>query len=388
MAYVFNRGTKDNPKLYGRYKDADDVWRMNKVPDEHALTKKMAERWIDEQQENVDAGRPDPRKAPTCGELIETWLESLTNRNAYGDRCAARKHLVPAFKDRRPAEIVTTDVVLWLDKLKKGKGKLSGGTQRGCLNLLSRFFGWAIARGYATINPVRQLQRGERPKQAAKVQDAPWIKDDRQVLAIAAALPSPLGIIYLVGNRCGLRPGEVAGLRISDLAELDHGHVRVRFHEDGPLKEDKGDGEAKVKWSPAPPDVQQILGSWVAYRVAGRVADEVAEEYAFPAPPNDRRKSGDGFYTKMHRSRAWRELSDELRGGCTWYEASRHSFASRNLEAGASLDEVSDALGHSTPAITKRHYARFIRKNYSAKMLGGLKLTDAKVIPFGRAAEN
>jgi integrase len=90
---------------------------------------------------------------------------------------------------------------------------------------------------------------------------------------------------------------------------------------------------------------------------------------------------------RLPRCRAWRELPDKLRGGCTWYEASRHSFASRNLEAGASLDEISDALGHSTPAITKRHYARFIRKDYSAKMLGGLKLTDAKVLPFARAAE-
>jgi integrase len=182
--------------------------------------------------------------------------------------------------------------------------------------------------------------------------------------------------MYLVGNRCGLRPGEVSGLRLSDLADLSEGRIRVRFSEDGPLKEDKGDGPApKVKWAPAPDDVQQLLASWLARREAEKAE---SEQYVFPAV-------GGGLVSKMQRSRAWRALPAELRGAMTWYEASRHSFASRNLEAGVPLEEVSGALGHSTPAVTLRHYSRFVRKDYSDAIRRPLKLVPAdgaKVIPL------
>jgi integrase len=66
----------------------------------------------------------------------------------------------------------------------------------------------------------------------------------------------------------------------------------------------------------------------------------------------------------------------------SWYEASRHSFTSGKVDAGVPLDEVSQALGHSSPVVTARYYARFVRKTYSKAMVGGLKLTTATVLPF------
>lgn len=375
MAYIVNRGTKAEPNLHGRYSDADGTWRTIKVPEEHAASKRDAQKWIDAKQEDIDKGRPDPSHAPTFAELMPLWLASLTNRNAKGDSFVTNKHVLPAFRHKRPTQVEHTDLVRWLDQLRSGKKPLSGSSQRACLNLLSRFYGWAIARGYAKMNPVRMIPRGERPKQRPKDQNAPWVRDDAQVLEIAGALPSPLGLMYLIGNRCGLRPGEVSGLRVSDLAELEDGRLRVRFSEDGPLKEDKGDGPTpKVKWAPAPEDVQLFLASWLARWDAEQLKAR-AEAFVFEAP-------GGSFFTKMQRSRAWRALPEELRGTMTWYEASRHSFASRNLEAGARLEEVSGALGHSTPAVTLRHYARFVRKDYSETLRRGLRLTDAKVLTF------
>jgi integrase len=54
----------------------------------------------------------------------------------------------------------------------------------------------------------------------------------------------------------------------------------------------------------------------------------------------------------------------------TFYEATRHSFISRNLEAGVPLDEVSAAVGHSSPVVTKRHYDRFVRRSFSSAIRG------------------
>jgi hypothetical protein len=58
----------------------------------------------------------------------------------------------------------------------------------------------------------------------------------------------------------------------------------------------------------------------------------------------------------------------------TWYQATRHSFVSRHLSRGASLDEVSAAVGHSSPIVTKRFYDYCVRRSFSPKLCAGLGL--------------
>jgi hypothetical protein len=75
---------------------------------------------------------------------------------------------------------------------------------------------------------------------------------------------------------------------------------------------------------------------------------------------------------KEHVEYRWERAADALTLNLTWYQATRHSFASRNLSRGVPLDEVAAALGHSTPAVTARHYAHFVRKTFSPLMTAGL----------------
>jgi hypothetical protein len=56
----------------------------------------------------------------------------------------------------------------------------------------------------------------------------------------------------------GLREGEAAGLRMSDLEFLHEGLIRVRFSVDGELKESKN-GSKPVKWAPSPADAEDVL---------------------------------------------------------------------------------------------------------------------------------
>ena len=73
----------------------------------------------------------------------------------------------------------------------------------------------------------------------------------------------------------------------------------------------------------------------------------------------------------------------------TWYEATRHSFVSRNLAEGASLDEVSAAVGHSSPPVTRRYYDHFVRKSFSDGLRSGLGMKAAKspVTPLRKRAK-
>jgi integrase len=379
MASIHNRGTKDHPNWYAIVKDASGKWvqRRTGVRKPGREGRREAQQKADEIQAAIDSGKPDPSRAPTCGELMEQWLSSLKNRNAPIDKYSTRKHLIPVWDAHRPAEIDHTDIVRWLDRLRAAEKPLSGATQITLLGLMSRFYSWAIARRYATTNPVRAIPRVERPKPSPKAKE--WVRDDAHALDIAAALPSPLGLMYFIGYRCGLRPGEVAGLRMDDLAELDLGTIRVAHNEDGLLKEDRGvDEERKVKFAPAPPDIIALLTSWAAKR-----EDDGAEgdDFVFRAPKPTQGKDR-GFYTRLQRSRAWRALPASLRGDLEWYTATRHSFTSRNLEAGVPLDEVSAALGHADTRTTRRHYALHIKRRFSDAIRRPLQLENAKVIPF------
>ncbi len=282
----------------------------------------------------------------------------------------------------RLPDVTLAKVMEWIDE-QRAAGKIGDASIRHNMNLLSRFFSWAIARSKATINPVRQIPMGSRPTQSVK-SDTPWLDDDAIVRRVIADLEEPIHFMFYLGNRSGLRTGEAAGLRMSDFAFLDDGIIRVRFSYDGPLKEDKK-GEGKVKWVPAPDDCAEFLGPWLAQRKAQGAGPE---DRGFPCA----RRKGLCF-RKEYIEHCWEEaapkhvgakvvkvktkkgeLVDAERPTMTWYEATRHSFVSRHLSTGASLDEVSAAVGHSSPVVTKRFYDHFIRRSFSPRLRAGLGL--------------
>jgi hypothetical protein len=113
-----------------------------------------------------------------------------------------------------------------------------------------------------------------------------------------------------------------------------------------------------------------VIGPWLERR---RREGAGPEDLVFaPTTPGDRpRTSGWPGIRREFVQSCWeaariaREVPD-----MTFYEATRHSFISRNLEAGVSLDEVCAAVNHSSPVVTKMHYPRFIRRSFSDAIRG------------------
>lgn len=383
MASVFNRGTRERPNWYCKFKDPSGRWVMRPT---QQPTKVLARRYADEIEARIAQGKVGieaPRQAPLVGDLMTGWAASLSNRNAQDDRYRIERHLRPMFGTLRLPDVTLARVMAWIDESRAGTAptkavrerlraerptRLSEASIRHNLNALSRFFGWAIERGHATVNPVRQIPVGRRPQQAQK-RDVPWLRDDGLVRLLVAALREPIGLMFFLGNRSGLRTGEIAGLRMADLDYLDEGVIRVRFSYDGPLKEDKR-REGKCKWAPAPIDAETVLGAWLRRRETEGAGPE---DLVFPCPTRD-----GGYYRKEFIEAAWEkavekiEADHEIEIGLTWYEATRHSFVSRNLSAGASLDEVSSAVGHASPSTTRRYYDHFVRRAFSDTLRTGL----------------
>jgi len=377
MASVFLRGPKAAPRWFARVK-VGGVWRARRV---HQQTKREAlavARAIEARAERQALGLEVSEAASTSvGELMARWVTALSNRGARNDGYRARRHLVPAFGHLRASELTLPRVMTWLDDLAVA-GSMKPSSQRGLLGLLSRFGSWAVDRGHLQVNPCRAIPNGRRPRGAQSLADVPWLADDRTVVRIVEALPEPFGLLFLLANRCGLRTGEAAGLRLGDLDDLQHGTVRVARSYVGPLKEDKH-GDGKTKFAPAPRDLPALLGPWIARRRAEGATDA---DLVFPA------RDGRFPYGKDEVGYQWRKVRTalELPQALTFHRAGRHSFASRGLAAGASIDEISQALGHSSVALTQARYIHFQRRTFSAALTAPLRPDGggpaAKVIPI------
>lgn len=368
MTCVINRGTARKPKWYVKFKDERGKWRMRAS---HQPTKEQARRFGDELQARIRRGQVgivEPSQEPPVRELMEQWLKGLRNRNAQDNRTRWARHVMPRFGDKRISEIDLPELFRWIDD-QRAEGRLAEPSIRHNLNLLSRFFAWAIARGHAEVNPVQRIPVGRRPRQTPK-RDTPFLgpDDEPTVLKIFEALPEPFDLMFYLGNRSGLRTGEISGLRMSDLDGMEHpGSIMVRYSYDGPLKEDRGES-AKVKRVPAPVDARLVLGPWLDRRRAEGAGPEC---YVFPCES----RGGSYHRPELIRDR-WKKAAAKVGCSLTWYQATRHSFTTRSIKAGASLDDVSSALGHSSPVVTRRYYDHHIPDSFSSTLRMGLPLRD------------
>ena len=384
MAGILKRGPRNAPKFYVQF-DRGHTSGGKRVRCTRVLmgveNMFQARQELARVEREVAAGRdpfPDPIVVPVpgglAGPLLRQWAGTLMNRNARDDRSRITRYLVPEFGKMKVEQLTLPVVMTWIDRL--AASELSPQSQRHVLGLLSRFFSWCIERGLASSNPIRMVPIGKRPV-ARLDADRPWLEEEKKVPELMAALGFEVGLMFYLGNRSGLRPGEVCGLRMGDLEFLSEGVIRVAHSYDGPLKEDKR-GEGKVKWVPAPTDAEKVLKLHLKRRhLLGAKAEDLVFPF-LPAKPQNRRRTSDWTgYRKEYIEQCWEEATrgkDRRVNGVdlTWYEATRHSFVSRNLKAGVQLDEVSAAVGHATPATTKRHYGHFIRKIFNPALRQGL----------------
>lgn len=368
MGSVFSRGTPAKPLWYIKFRDLDGVWKMM---NSGQSTKAQARQILAQVEARIAAGKvglvlPEQQPAqqePPSRDLMRAWAATLANRNAIDDRQRLERHILPVFGDK-PVKLITLAAVMqWLDAM-RAKGKLAAGSMRHNLNLLSRFFGWAVVRGHAEINPVRLIPTGSRPQEVQR-RDTPWLDDDAIVRKLFHALPEPFNLMFYLGNRSGLRLGEIVGLRMSDMDQLAQGSIRVRFSHEGPLKEDKRQ-QGKMKWAPAANDAAALFRPWLTQRLAQGAQPE---DLLFPCENRNGRP-----YRKELLEARWEAAAESLKLEMTFYQATRHSFVSRSLARGASLDEVSSAVGHSSPVVTRRYYDHHVRRSFSPTLCGGLGL--------------
>jgi integrase len=203
----------------------------------------------------------------------------------------------------------------------------------------------------------------ERP--AGTVRAPRWFTIDQVQALLAAARDDPWWLAYVhVAVMCGLRPGELLGLRWADVDLAGKKTaVRVRYS----LKAE-GLAELKTKSSrrthaPLPAAVTTALKAHKRGQAQRRLRLGAAwreHDLVFPGPAG-------GPASKSSTEHGFRALCERAGLGKGWTRyACRHTFCSVLSAGGTDIEVIADAMGHVNSNVTRTVYRHAMSDQISA----------------------
>lgn len=294
----------------------------------------------------------DPRLAPTLAELGRDWLKrrDQTHRSAADDRSRWKRHVEPFFGKCKPGEVDAALIRKFTEE--KLSGSLSPTTVGHCVRLLSTMFADIVERGYAAANPVSALPRTTRRlyRSDHDPKDTPFLERAEDIRRVYLALPEPFNVMFAMGALAGLRTGEVLGLSWPDV-DLEGRRIHVRQQvQDGALCGLKDDDPRIVPLQAA---LSPILAAWrlktggtgqlfrpACAKRGGR--PDLGIKPVFIRPHT--------LHRHLRKALTKCELPD-----LTWYQATRHTFASQWVIGGNSIEVLSKVMGHASVTTTEQY---------------------------------
>jgi len=301
-------------------------------------------------------------------EFVDTWIEESTGladstRKDY--RSIAENHF-GQFKDRKVSTLTPDDARALKNGMKltpTGK-EYADRTKQKVLNFFGTLCQTAVARGILASNPVRKLEKRERPQATGR--------SFKRIL-----LPGEIdGLLWAAGERYEALVGVAffAGLRLNEMLQLRWRHVI--FSDEGSvihLEEDdqmhlKGTRGCKKK--AANRDVEmtpRLVALLKAHRrrTPYRGPDHFVFCTASGMPYSSRNLHRALFDVerekgtrKILKTTGWvvkAGLYDERKP--IGFHVLRHNFGSNLVSSGIDIVYVSRQMGHSDPAITLRIYS-------------------------------
>lgn len=328
--------------------------------------RKAAETVLAKAKSDMGQGkRVAPMPKLTFAQAAERWAESAersvkgTTMDAY--RSALNTHLLPAWGKRRLDTLDVDAVATLVERMgtaeyrrevelrigRKGTTERAyrAWTIRRTLVTASRVFEHAHRRlHWAGVNPVSQLQRGERPRHESR---------DRRILgrdelaAVIAAADHPHGTIIATAANLGTRLGETLGLRWGDV-DLSEGTVTiaVQLGRDGKLVSLKTTRSRRVIEMPG-----SLVSTLRAHKLASvNSGDDCLVFTSRQNGPMEHRN-----VAQRGLKRAYKRA--DLDGRPPTFHELRHSHASAWIASGGDVVELSTRLGHRDPSTTARLYA-------------------------------
>lgn len=302
--------------------------------------KRDAQEW---ERKQVDALKTGIWADPKAGEKpvrewCEIWFAAQPPRQPATERKirgVINKQIARAFGRRPLVSVRPSDVQEWAAEISR---KQSPATARHALGVLRRVFDYALRDGAVHRNPAAGIR-------LPKVQgNDPHPLSHKELWALADELPSPRDrLLVLVGGYCGLRWGELAALRWSDV-DLTAQKIRVSrsYSEEAPRGEMAPVKDHQARSVPIPVIVLEELAEFGS----GSRPQDLVFPSANATPLRNRNFRRDVFDAAV----------DALNLAITPHNL-RDTAASLAIQGGASVVAVARLLGHESAATTLNHYA-------------------------------
>lgn len=273
--------------------------------------------------------RPEPQGKPgSLGLVIEAYRQSheflslqKVTRQEY-ERClkALEKLGTLVMND-----VTSPDIVRMRDNLHKSRNRSMANKS---LAILSILFAFAIERGLATSNPVLNVKKVRRPKEA-KVKNRPWTKDELDT--VFSCLPDQL--------RLPVTLARWTGLRLNDILTLNS-----EFYDGKVIRKTTAKRRVFVTIPVAAP-LKEILDR------RPNMQTEFLCLNSRNAP-----WTADGFKTSFFKFIRALEAESAIGTGLTLHGL-RHTVATELRELGFDLRTIADMLGQKSVSMAE-HYSR------------------------------
>lgn len=298
--------------------------------------------------------RADPEAyRRTWGEWVEEWwptrsVEASTLRN---DAARRRNHLDPRWGSVALGAITRQDVKAWAAQLRRGRANqkaLGPESVKRCVHLLSASLAAAVDHEILEANPAARLKLPGGPPAPER-----FLTTEEYAAVREHLLTTGDQLVADILVHTGLRWGELAGLHWPRV-DLGRGVLRVveTYDEaDGRMKAyPKGKRARDVPLTP------EIVEALVA--IAGETAVDCGVDHAAgrcPGPLVLTSEEGRPLRNSNWAYRAWTPAVELSGVGHARIHDLRHTYASWLLQAGISLADVGQLLGHVSTQTTQRY---------------------------------
>ena len=229
---------KDAPKGFGlritagggrafvlRYRSEDGRDRLMTVGEYPTWSLAAARKRAGDLRREIDDGvdllekRRQEKADPTVAEAVERYCAKHADNLASGRaiRATLENHLVPELGRKKLHAVRRRDVIAVVEKLAKKHGRQAA----LLLTYIKQVFQWSEDREIIEANPVatlkpQKIDKALSPKSRARVLDDDEIKAVWEAEAVEGMAPETLVALKLI-LVTGQRPGEVAGMRWSEI---------------------------------------------------------------------------------------------------------------------------------------------------------------------------
>lgn len=315
-----------------------------------AHTKSEAKAILKEHQKKKAAGTATPPIKDTLADVTKAYIDykslSLAVSTIYGYRNIWKNHIAPYFGKKKIQDVTAKDIQDYASVT--ARSGLSPNTVKKHIDLLSAVFQNAYMNRMVTENPIERMERFKTKKVAKKCMNSSELRVLFETLS-----GSNLRIPVMLAACLGLRRGEVLGLKWEHI-DFEHRVLSVentRTKVGDQIVEKQPKTEKSIRQLALSDELVSALYEHKKEQAKRRecshaylVTDYVVTmENGKPFSPN---YLSDSFQCHLKKY-GFRQVR---------FHDLRHSFASIANEAGASMYEISSAMGHSNIGVTSSIY--------------------------------